>query len=939
MMTEQLSASQGAARTTSRGALMLRRHKMLPHPIRQLDLQLKNCQLPSDISEVHRLEDANSKPIYYVQKETGAPQLPPTPPTNTRPSSENGLLISPHDNIGQTSASGPKSPPSLNTLRSGQSPPTPDFTPPRQSRSTFVSLTQNPYPSSISFITAPEDPYNSDEDNSGYATMTLLLSTRSSRSYLKLSDSEQLMDAYDQSLEEDSENSGIRPKIWYTESLPDAPEIIDKQDLDTTGNNRDTTSKDYNLKRASEGRQHSSCQSTPTHCYANEATETTTGAKFYLSTQPSDPIPSYCWKEATRPLTDNEQDIKTTVEVEGSKNTSIKSPQTSIHVRRSTTTLTHEPYATRISPQSRGSAQVKTLRHTRKQIGLRDSIGQPIQCSLAVINTNSDNSQPQLKTSELVHPSIASSGSVSPKLSSIYRKEIIKNGGIPVLVIPERTSCGKSHKTLSLRTTSSRQTRRSLAPNVLPASDCNTFHEENSQILNVWKNDLFLSSPKSECNETTKNFKSSIPIPDSVSTFHSSLCTSRASSLTTESLRTHNQLLAMNLVPTADSYSCPGSFTNSSKSLSESSEHVSANYHGYSNHNHMLSDYVTPYSQSSYETAGTTAEVSEALAVSLFPHQTRSIMVKQHRNFPGSMSHPATLNPECMTNIESIDSDKREMPTTSLVPPLDSEVDLFSVPESEIKDELVPRNPGELIEPPVILFHPPTPRTADRESPSTSESSLSEPELLEKQISLSSFPTSLSSKFEKFSPCTRTISNEAQSAYQQRFSQHTLNEEYISSGVSSISDIVPDQSKLHPFWRPTKFWDDQEDFSHDSDHNQLPSHRWKNSHCKTLSSRLKRSIRVLPLQKSREASSKSAQYKQNARISDSSHTITNQQINNNRSGIKLNAEDRYWGLDFKEGNRGRVHSFPGLGLRIENIGWNEFKKWAREKKKEKKIED
>ncbi|RKF64287.1 hypothetical protein OnM2_019025 [Erysiphe neolycopersici] len=935
-MIGEVSILKGAAKESPRGALMLRRHKMLPHPIKQLDLKLNTYQLHSDHAEVRSSEDLSSRMLHYSQKETGAPELPLTPPTNTRSPSENELLISSHFNFDQNSTSRTKKPPSLNTLRSGQSPPTPDFTPPRQSRSTFVSLTQNPYPSSNSFLTAPEDPYISDEDESGYAMMTLLLSTRSSGSHLRLSDAEQLQDAYEQNIEEYSEEGGIRPKIWFTESQPKATEIVDPQSPEVGRNNENSALKDYSSGRGSTVRQCKSCQSQPVHYFANEATETTTGAKFYLSFQPSDPIIPHYQEEAFSHQLNVEQEHDEADEAEESRDSILTSSDFSMHSNRSPIRSTHGPCASWTSAHNRLETNVKTLRHTKKRIGLRDGIELPNPLPLAISNNDFYDpeklyrSHPTFKATELVNPIPALNNTI-PKLSSEYRKEIIKKGGIPVLVIPERTSCGKTHRTLSLRSTSSRKTRRSISPNIIPLSCHKTLHDRERYDLNLWKSDLLSSFPDPGYNESSNRPTSSTSIRDSAFTSQSSICTSRPSSLTTESLRTHNQLLAMNSSPKPDMDFYPPLSTTSSKISSENSEQVGINFHHHSSQNHMLSDYVTPYSQSSYETA---AEVSEALAVSLFPHQTKSIMVRQNRTSLGSFAHPTTFRPEFMTNSKSLDTGQRRMHPTALETPYYSESDV----DSETKTESLTSNLKNSSEPPVIVFHPPTPRTADQDPLPTYECLESESDLLHRQISISSFPAS-SYDFEDFSLLTKTVSNAARPAYLDRISSHILNEDDTSSGIFSISDIVPDQSKLHPFWRPTKFWNDDEDLNENFDHKKLPSHRRKIFSRGTLRSRLIKSIRVFPLQKSREPSTKSTEYQQVTRISENQSVMKNYRIRCSRGDTRSDTEDKYWGINFKEGNGGRMHSFPGLGLRIENKGWNELKKWAKEKKKDKKLEN
>jgi hypothetical protein len=45
-----------------------------------------------------------------------------------------------------------------------------------------------------------------------------------------------------------------------------------------------------------------------------------------------------------------------------------------------------------------------------------------------------------------------------------------------------------------------------------------------------------------------------------------------------------------------------------------------------------------------------------------------------------------------------------------------------------------------------------------------------------------------------------------------------------------------------------------------------------------------------------------------------------------------------FGYGFKEGNGGRVHTIPGLGLRIEYIGWSGMRRRLSERRREQRSE-
>jgi len=105
---------------------------------------------------------------------------------------------------------------------------------------------------------------------------------------------------------------------------------------------------------------------------------------------------------------------------------------------------------------------------------------------------------------------------------------------------------------------------------------------------------------------------------------------------------------------------------------------------------------VTPFSQSSYDTAGTNAELSEAQAISLFPHHNKSVLMVQHEGSPprSSESNTAMRGPKIQLDSHG---------PRPLTPPA-----LFQ-PTIEVDSPL--RNPRKPPEPPAIQFIPPTPNS------------------------------------------------------------------------------------------------------------------------------------------------------------------------------------------------------------------------------------
>ncbi len=71
---------------------------------------------------------------------------------------------------------------------------------------------------------------------------------------------------------------------------------------------------------------------------------------------------------------------------------------------------------------------------------------------------------------ELPRRTRASTSTFNSRPAARPRREVVKNGGIPVVVIPERLSSNKSTREPSLRSTSSRRSKRSQSLSSVPLS-------------------------------------------------------------------------------------------------------------------------------------------------------------------------------------------------------------------------------------------------------------------------------------------------------------------------------------------------------------------------------------------------------------------------------------------------------------------------------------
>lgn len=174
----------------------------------------------------------------------------------------------------------------------------------------------------------------------------------------------------------------------------------------------------------------------------------------------------------------------------------------------------------------------------------------------------------------------------------------------------------------------------------------------------------------------------------------------------------------------------------------------------------------------------------------------------------------------------------------------------------------------------------------------------------------------------------------------------------------SVADRPADGSKLHPFWRPAHFWDDledNEDFEDDEfvntgrypiiDNRPAPPKR-------SLSGKLKRTFAILPIQD--DDSPFRRPYAMDRRTV--RRTISgNMRVVKKRSDGSLRRdesdrrvfseavgrgdEDLPFGHNFKEGNGGRrSYSIPGVGVRVEYVGWGGMKRKLGERRREQRSE-
>jgi len=419
--------------------------------------------------------------------------------------------------------------------------------------------------------------------------------------------------------------------------------------------------------------------------------------------------------------------------------------------------------------------------------------------------------------------------------------------------------------------------------------------------------------------------------------------------LTTESLKAHNLIQqkkkeglkpeAIQSRPSAESQGEPGH-----------SLHPNVDHNGDPFFGNRPSTQVTPFSQTSYETAGTTAEVSEAMAVSIFPHQNKSVLVVQQQAAPPQPTQPKRETSQTSQPNISVNGKTSVGPVTPPQP---------AHPMDEIDSPL--RNPRAPPEPPAIKFIPPTPAAL---APGQEE---------DRQLGFNDErPATSDSKPKRgMSLMRRAFSNRgrrnsepvipAEGIFKRTFSLSghrketgTTSKSAVDANPStlypSVADRPADVSKLHPFWRPTHFWDDLED--HDSlEDDEFGGHypAIDNRPKRSLSGKLKRTFAILPIKDDDTYYNPRATERRVVRKTPSGNMKVVKQRSNSSlqrdNGDKRRYEEvnpvseESFGYGFKDGNGGRrIHTIPGLGLSVEYVGWGGMKRKMREKRRQKRSE-
>lgn len=899
----------------------LKKHKVLPRP-KQSPLSVNPKPTPHPLSVDTTLSSVSSSssrsgtttstspaPSRRDVRVASGPDPPPTPPAHSRTSSSGHSVQPPSPTHVETPvknvASNPDAQKTPGTPPNQRSPPTPDVTPPQQARrpKAFRPSLADRMPSKAtndsrnsSFTTARETP-SSDEDEK--ATLRKVSSGRTSSQNT-------VRQVSDQRNNKKTQEIGLGLGLESDDNTTPTPESKQKgfafdkgwgsggeveQEWDANLNRNVTVRK----RRKSPNKNKSKDRHDKPVEVVEDELVTPTNATKALRTMPlhqrmhvaSSPPRESAAKDSTRWAAPSASASSVGTDVKRFSGMSSKS----------TVSTVVEAILVEAPPQRR-----KTLRHVKKQLALRDSGSDVSQASSAanstVLEESSRRLRPRGRPSTARTDSLASTGTTNSLSSRKARRDIIKNGGIPVVVIPDRKASVKGAATPSLRSTSSRRSQRSNSLGSVPLSGMSTTKDRTPVFDRPTRRSRAMSESDGSLpgDQRTIDYPPIVPIRSSSlsaptsrnGSVASSRAGSRSGSLTSESLKAHNTFVQdeqqrqrqqqqqlhqalqkpprvkVERAPSVEYVPAESDFRDERQlqpAPSAESHRDAHDQRSLVDHNgdpffgKRLTTQNTPFSIASVETNGThsAAEVSEAMAVNIYPHQNRSVVMVDHTskildanslqtgNFLGDQDGP--LESE-QPNTTTTASDG--VPVTPPQP-------IFTV--NDVDSPL--RNPRAPPEPPVIQFIPATPSGLTPAAEKMKmlgnyfeETPEKRPSVLKRAFSVRKSDADDAARSRGFLTRTFSLSRNLRKG-------NVDNSQRPALYRYPTDDSIPDEGRLHPHWRPlSSQWNPatDEDWVHDIDNGDEdaayrypPVDNRPSARRPSLSSRMKRTFAILPI--------------------------------------------------------------------------------------------
>ncbi|KAH9439446.1 hypothetical protein MCOR02_003000 [Pyricularia oryzae] len=882
------------------------------------------------------------------------PDLPPTPPAHSRNSSSSHSVMPPSPPFVDTpdtsaedvrksissSASPPRTP---RTPTNQRSPPTPEVTPPQLCVEKRPRLARPPacdrLPSKAttvasqpeSFRTAPEVPYSSEEEDSIPKLRPVVSSVRtSSQSTVRQTNDDNSKD--NKKARTIGLGLGLESKSSPATSPEPSPLTPGSRTSDKFVNFDGEWGTDQrwdaDVDRTATGRKHKSPRGTSGQEVVEDNTVVATAATEALRTMqfPQSAValhsPHEIPRERERRRTfqvepdfrhqscPSPPDLEPSPELIASKITMTRPEIKQRRISTASSKSTTSNVTTEASLPDTSSRSQRTLRHVRKLDGLRHSrqdLSSPKPEYKSAQLEYDVAKRPPLsgRLSESRHQSYASVSTTNSISSRKARREVIRNGGIPVVVIPQRRSSIKSaSESPSLR--SARSSTRSKRSHSVGSS---SRYPPLTQLSNG--KDLtsyFEPIPRRGRNRSqadgsepgdqrTMDFPPIVPRRTSSLSAPTSRNTSRAGSLTSDSLRqlekatsqqpdarsraqgpseprsqksydSRQDLPSRRKERLAEERSERLSSADSIKSPRQHSVHkLSVDHHGDPLFGRRLAAQRTPFSQYSVETSATShAEVSEAQAVSLYAHQNTSVLMVDHSTRPSESSNSSLAPRLERPIIKMIDTDARTGPVTPPQPTFS--LDDVDSPLQNPRDP--PKPPNTRVVPPSIAFIPATPsgltpaqekemqlgnfyeEVAQRPPMPRRMSTVVRRALGRRESyqepSASAAPKNSGGLLSRTLSLTRRSSlrgdrpDDADREAVGRDRRHTV------SAYGDPDDELADPNRLHPLWRPA-YADDESDHSSDGEYDDEDGdhHYYRGAtRPRTLSERMKRTFAILP---------------------------------------------------------------------------------------------
>lgn len=865
----------------------------------------------SHVASIHTLR--------HQRRKLSGVELPPTPPAHSRNSSSSHSValssLSPVHTPAQSSED-VQSRPSPSTPPNQRSPPTPEVTPPRTEARHKAALSSRPslshrIPSKSttrtdsrteSFRTALESPEGSDEegeieedeeeeddddedeDEEGDSRSTLRPAPPSTRTSQITVRQLHLGDRKSRSASRTGSGADVDSLDHPRDQTPHAKVDFDSFDGEWGLGSEVEQEWDDNLSRVVTVRKRRA--KTHSSGHAREAT----GDETVSPTNVTRPVRAFPLQG--RVLTyDSSQPSRRSVTA---PEAASADPPAHSDARRLSGMSTRSNASTVVEAMLVGTPppQRKTLRHVKRVDALRDSIWQPSPSSQhgSVPSLQESTSRRRLgpRTRDAPRDSYASNSTVNTISSRKARRDVRKSGGIPVVVIPDRQSSNRSNsQERSLRSVSSQRSKRSQSVSSVPPPQV----PSDNGLTSYFDRPPRRSRRTSESDGSLPGDQRTIDFPPTVPRRTSSLSAStgrnasretsrhgsRAGSLTAESLKAHNDsTLAESavqaesrqpavLVSSTTESSVPAVTVDSTPSYDQLKDKTASKDSDDDRRRTLdtlmgsphMSMLATPFSVASVDTNLTAAEISQAMAVRIMPHQNRSVVMVDNR--------PS----------ESSDGDRESQSNVGQGQPTITTTEVFGAyeeepvtPQTEYPLQLNNvdsplRNPRAPPEPPVLQFIPATPSglTPAEEKPRLLGNFYDETKGEEKPArGFAKVRRALTKRRNSYGPSPNRDARPGLLTRTLSLSKTVRKEPEQVPDVGPDDDVFyddepRDQSRLHPNWRPSHYpgyYGDDEDFDGENEDEIImrypPIDNRPRLHKRSLSERMKRTFAIMPIQ-------------------------------------------------------------------------------------------